>query len=102
MSESTRPRRVVMVDAENPLREIAGEFFWREDHERIVTDERGAAYWDGYEQGFAAATRPRPFTLYARATRRLPRRRWAMRCLTLLIVAAFVVEVLLPALGRLV
>jgi len=34
------PKRVVIVDAENPLQEIHGEFFWREDHDRIVADER--------------------------------------------------------------
>lgn len=42
MAESTRPKRVVIVDAENPLQEIHGEFFWREDHERIMARERTA------------------------------------------------------------
>jgi len=32
MTESTRPKRVVIVDADNPMEEIHGEFFLREDH----------------------------------------------------------------------
>jgi hypothetical protein len=57
MTESTRPKRVVIVDADNPLEEIHGEFFWREDHERLLADARDAAFRDGYQQGWADASR---------------------------------------------
>jgi hypothetical protein len=43
MNESTRPKRVVVVDAENPLVEISGDFYWLEDHERIVAQARESA-----------------------------------------------------------
>lgn len=46
-----RPKRVVVVDAENPLVEIHGEFFWREDHDAIVDAVRAEAYRDGYQAG---------------------------------------------------
>ena len=52
-----RPRNVVMVDAENPLVEVRGEFFWREEHERILADARTKAYEAGFASGFAAARR---------------------------------------------
>jgi len=51
-----RPRRVVMVDADNPLVEVEGEFFWAEDHRRIVDEQRNGAYRDGYAAGFDAAS----------------------------------------------
>lgn len=54
-SSSERPRRVVVVDADNPLVEVQGEFFWREDHERLLAVERDRAYDRGYADGFAAA-----------------------------------------------
>ncbi|MGH3472731.1 MAG: hypothetical protein ACRDPG_11910 [Nocardioidaceae bacterium] len=47
-----RPKTVVVVDAENPLVEIQGEFFWREDHDQIVAAVRQDAYQDGYEAGW--------------------------------------------------
>jgi len=55
VSEQTRPKRVVVVDAEDPLREIHGEFFWREDHDRIVAREREDAFRQGYADGYTAA-----------------------------------------------
>lgn len=53
MAEQTpaRPKNVVVVDADDPLVEVRGEFLWREDHERIVTSAREEAYWEGYHQG---------------------------------------------------
>lgn len=50
----TRPRKVVVVDAENPLVEVQGEFFWREDHEAIVAAAREQAYRQGYADGHVA------------------------------------------------
>lgn len=49
---SPRPKRVVVVDADNPLVEVDGEFFWREDHDRIVADVQASAYQQGYQQGY--------------------------------------------------
>jgi len=53
----TRPKNVVMVDADNPLVEVRGEFFWREDHDRMVAAAREAAYRQGYRDAWAAASR---------------------------------------------
>ena len=50
-----RPSRVVIVDADNPLVEIKGEFFWREDHEAIVEAERERAYRAGVFEGMKRA-----------------------------------------------
>lgn len=51
MTESTRPKHVVIVDADNPMKEIHGEFFWREDHEQILAAERESAYQRGFTDG---------------------------------------------------
>jgi hypothetical protein len=102
MSESTRPKRVVIVDADNPLHEIHGEFFWREDHERIVAAERQAAYREGYDQGFAAGSHQRPVTVVVRPARRRRMRRLAVLAFVLFIVLSYAVEVLLPLLDRVV
>ncbi len=59
MAESTRPKRVVIVDADNPLQEIHGEFFWREDHERALAIEREHAFREGYERGLQDGAKKR-------------------------------------------
>ena len=51
-----RPSRVVIVDADNPMLEVKGEFFWREDHDAIVAAERDRAYTSGVWAGWNAAT----------------------------------------------
>ena len=53
--DRVRTRRVVVVDADNPLQEITGEFFWREDHEQILAVVRETAFRRGYSEGFTAA-----------------------------------------------
>ena len=75
MSGANRPKRVVVVDADNPLVEIDGEFFWREDHEEILARERDSAYRRGFDDGCAAAaTRaPQPVVVTLR------RRSWVRR-----------------------
>jgi hypothetical protein len=100
MSDSTHPKRVVVVDADNPLQEIRGEFFWREDHERILSAERQTAYWDGFSHGREAANRSQPMTVVVRSARRGLIRRTVVRTLVLLAVIAFVIDVLIPALSR--
>lgn len=55
MSDKTRPKRVIVVDADNPLQEIAGEFYWREDHEQILAHTRETSYAAGFADATAAA-----------------------------------------------
>jgi hypothetical protein len=100
MTESTRPKRVVIVDADNPLQEVHGEFFWREDHERIVADERNSSYLEGYRRGLEAATHSAPATIKLQATRPRLFRRAVVRALALLVLAAFIIDVLVPAIFR--
>jgi hypothetical protein len=71
MAESVRPKHVVIVDAENPLAEIQGEFYWREDHEQIVARERQSAYQAGYGEGWTAASQASA-PLWMRVRRRPP------------------------------
>src|SRR4051794_5801856 len=52
MAMPDRPKRVVVVDAENPLVEVQGEFFWHEDHEALVAAAREEAYRAGYQSGW--------------------------------------------------
>jgi len=75
MAGTERPKRVVVVDADNPLLEINGEFFWREDHEEILARERDSAYRRGFDDGRSEAlTRvPQPVMVT------LPRRSWIRR-----------------------
>ena len=57
MTTSNRPKRVVVVDADNPLVEIHGEFFWREDHDALVAAARETAFREGYDAGRRAGHR---------------------------------------------
>lgn len=71
VGETKRPRQVVIVDADNPMDEIHGEFFWREDHEQILEAARQSAYREGYDQGFkAGALRREPASVRVRLVRR--------------------------------
>lgn len=89
MSEIKRPREVVVLDAENPMEEIRGEFFWREDHERLLAAAREASYRDGYERGYlAGVTRRRAGALRVRVVRR---RRMIVRALMVLVTSAYLV-----------
>jgi hypothetical protein len=92
MSEQQRPTRVVVVDADNPLTEVRGEFFWREDHERVLAAAREAAYRDGYDQGFAVGS-----TRHAHSVRRVRVRRRShviARTLALVVAGAFLVSLI--------
>jgi len=75
MAAANRPKRVVVVDADNPMVEINGEFFWREDHEEILARERDSAYRRGFDDGRSEAlTRvPQPVVVTLR------RRSWIRR-----------------------
>jgi hypothetical protein len=63
MAGAERPKRVVVVDADNPLAEINGELFWREDHEEILARERDSAFQRGYPDGVrdTRTSAPKPF-----------------------------------------
>lgn len=91
MAEATRPRRVVVVDAENPLREIHGEFFWREDHARIVAEQREDAFRRGYADGYAAARSELGPRLVIRRRRRRGIGRLLLFVLVLLTVVSYAV-----------
>jgi len=92
VSEVKRPTRVVVVDADNPMEEVRGEFFWREDHERVVAAARDEAYRAGYEDGLSASSsRAMSTTVRVRVLRR-PRP--VMRALLLFVVLAFFVSLI--------
>lgn len=90
MAVPVRPKNVVIVDAENPLVEIQREFFWREDHERIVMHERESAYQAGYGEGFAAGSRAELGRQRVAVRYRPPfLRRVVTRLITVMVVVAF-------------
>lgn len=93
-----RPKNVVVVDAENPLVEVHGEFFWREDHDAIVTAAREEAYRSGYADGWNEATRratPLQLVLHARPS---PRRGLVRRAVVAVLAFAFLAAVALTLL----
>jgi len=92
MGESTRPKRVVIVDADNPMEEIHGEFFWREDHERALASAREAAYREGYEHGFTAAAAGTQ--VIAVRHRRWTLRGLVLRALILMVVLSFAISLI--------
>jgi hypothetical protein len=95
MTESTRPKHVVIVDTENPMEEIHGEFFWREDHERLLADARAAAFRDGYGRGWADRGQhplPTRSSMVLRIVRRP--RHLVLRALALLVVVAYAVTLI--------
>ena len=98
----TRPKNVVMVDADNPLVEVRGEFFWREDHDQVVASVRQEAYRDGYTHGWAEATRHPP--AHRIVIRRRPSllARVVRRCVIAVILFAFVTSVALAVLQAIV
>lgn len=55
-----KPKNVVVVDADNPLIEIRGEFFWREDHDQILASAEEEAFRQGYTHGRADAAKAAP------------------------------------------
>lgn len=91
----TRPKNVVMVDADNPLVEVRGEFFWREDHERAVDAARQEAYRDGYSDACTEAarrTQARQIVIRRRAPLLV---RIVRRCALAVMVFAFLASVVL-------
>jgi hypothetical protein len=101
MTEPSRPKRVVVVDADNPLVEIHGEFFWREDHDAAIAAARAAAYRDGYGAGWndaVSGSMPRTISLVRRPSAASRLRRslvWLFLVAGLLIVAMTIGQQLL-------
>lgn len=98
MTESTRPKHVVIVDAENPMEEICGEIFWREDHERLVAHAAELAFRDGYTRGWDAHA-AQALSAPIRMTVRPRRRHHLFRALLVLVGVAYLVS-LITALVR--
>lgn len=92
MTELQRPTRVVVVDADNPLSEVRGEFFWREDHERLLAATRETAYREGYDQGFAAGSSQRGLVGPQARVRRRPH--VVARTLAVVVTVAFLVSLI--------
>jgi hypothetical protein len=101
MTAPSRPKRVVIVDADNPLVEVRGEFFWREDHDAVVAAARDAAYRSGYRAGWndgVSQTLTKTVTLHQTPSTR--ERIWGLIARLLLftglmIIAITIVQVLL-------
>ena len=79
-----RPDRVVIVDADDPMTEIQGEFVWLEEHRRAIADARETAYAEGYAAGRATVDEVR---LYVRRARS---RRWVAIAMIAPVVLLFV------------
>ena len=87
-----RPERVVIVDAEDPMTEIHGQFVWLEEHERVLAEAREAAYAEGYDAGLSAGRAE--LQVVARRRRSTTQR----ARLTVLAVVVLVVLLMLPVL----
>ena len=44
-----RPERAIILDAEDPMREIQGRFVWQDEHDRVMEEVRRQAYAEGYD-----------------------------------------------------
>ena len=89
-----RPERVIIVDADNPMIEIHGQFVWQEEHDRVVEEVRGQAFADGYSTGHRDASAQQPATMQVELHRR---RTLASHIrLALLVLAAVCLLLVLP------
>jgi hypothetical protein len=84
-----RPDRVVIVDADDPLTEIQGEFVWLEEHERAVAAARKSAFAEGYAAGRATTDDVRMYVVHR------PRRRNFL-AITMIAVLTLIVLLMLP------
>ena len=83
-----RPERVIILDADDPMREIEGGFVWQDEHERVVDETRRAAFAEGYAAGLrqlpsAAA----PTSLHVEIRRR---RGWVSRLTFVVLILGLV------------
>lgn len=76
---------------DDPLREVQGEFFRREDHERILALERDLAYRCGFADGQRSVPRA-PVSMVVRSRGRFSIGRAPVRLVMLLVVVAYLLE----------
>jgi hypothetical protein len=81
-----RPDRVIILDADDPMREIHGRFVWQEQHDRVVEEVFSRAFAEGYALGVSEA--PEVAALLRR--RFAIRRRLTLVSLVLSVVVALV------------
>lgn len=81
-----RPDRVIILDADDPMREIHRRFVWQEEHDRVVEEVFSRAFAKGYALGVSEA--PEVALLLRR--RLAVRRRLTMLSLALSVVVALV------------
>jgi len=55
MTTRPRPKNVIILDKDNPLVEVIGEFYWLEDHCALVSAAQAQSYQQGYDAGWHAA-----------------------------------------------
>ena len=85
-----RPERVVILDADDPMTEVHGEFVWLEEHERVLDDVRQRAFAEGYDAGRRdAAAQPTAVQVTMR------RRRGPVGKLLVVLIALAAVAILL-------
>jgi hypothetical protein len=73
------------------LREVEGEFFWREDHEVLLEQARAEGYRRGYADAVTAGAQ-RPFELVLHHRRRRPLMGRLAVLLAVFVVVAFLVQ----------
>lgn len=70
-----RPKRVIILDADDPMVEIDGRIVWQEEHDQALVQAREKAFSDGYEAGqrdaSASPAKSRPERIVVHASRRL-------------------------------
>ena len=91
-----RPERVIILDADDPMKEIHGRIVWQEEHDQVVEETRRQAFADGYSAGHrdASSTPPSPVQVELRR-----RRTVASRIeLSILILAGICLLLVLPVL----
>ncbi|RYU14801.1 hypothetical protein [Nocardioides iriomotensis] len=76
----------MIVDADDPLTEIQGEFVWLEEHQRAISAARESAYAEGYAAGRATIDDVRMYVVHRGRRRSL---------LTIAMVSALALIVLL-------
>jgi hypothetical protein len=56
-NQKAKPKNVVVVDADNPMVEVTGEFYWREDHEALLEAGKRDAYAAGWSDAMRSGGR---------------------------------------------
>ena len=91
-----RPERVIILDADDPMKEIHGRIVWQEEHERVIEESRRQAFADGYSEGHRDASSAPPPPMQVELRRRLTLT--SRIKLSLLILAGICLLLVLPVL----